>query len=222
MFSNIHEAWNKDPVKEMTSRLNSGEFKNEDDFTNVFKFKDHNNNINTQNSFATHKPTQIGDTDINTVSLKLSDLNVPSKKNLGLSSDNALSLSTYTGPSARKSSKMTNYDFLNSDEHSVFDSVSQSPYFDTKCSYSIKHLKKCGKCYRALLKVIEKKIKKRIDDVVIDLKFKQIQSQHLNATTQPSNTNFNMTDSWKETLIIVLGAIITMFLIFLIVRSIWR
>ena len=226
MFSNIHEAWSKDPVKEMTSRLNRGDFKNDNEFVNAFKFKDHNNDFNGQSI----KPTNDRSSrEIPTTSLKEKD-NQHSSRSIDLSSitspNNTLSLSTYSDASSYapvdfKRNKKMKYDFMNSESES---------FTDSKCSYSIKHLKKCGKCYRSLIKLIEKKIKKKMDDVIIDMKFKQLQTQHLSSqpmTSQqlqsaPTVSTPIMSESWKETLIIVMGAIITLFLIFLIVKSLWK
>jgi hypothetical protein len=210
MFSNIHEAWNKDPVKEMTDRLNRGEFKSEPDLVNAFKFKDHNNNLNGQSCGGNKASPPVRDS-VKSISLQDS---------LKLeSSDPMLSLSTYSAPESLYApvnfkKKHMDYDLLTSET----DTMSLT---DSKCSYSIKHLRKCGRCYRSLIKLVEKKIKKRIDDAVIDMKFKQLQSQHLTAAPQPAPTTI-VSDSWKETLIIVFGAVITMFLIFLIVRSLWK
>jgi hypothetical protein len=216
MFSNIQEAWSQDPVKEMTSRLNRGEFKTENDFANSFKFKDHNNNTNNN-----HCGMRTNESDkINITSTALKD-------SIRSANDQTLSLTTsYPGmdsyaPVNFKKNRKTDYNFLSSDENSMFGSDSA---YDSKCSYSVKHLKKCGKCYRALMKLVEKKIKKKIDDVVIDMKFKQLQTQHINNQPQQSttSTNTSMSDSWKEILILVFGIIITMFLLFLIARSLWK
>jgi hypothetical protein len=213
MFSNIHEAWNKDPVKEMTDRLNRGEFKSEPDLVNAFKFKDHNNNINSQSCGGSKSPP-----------VRDSGKSISLQDSLKLeSSDPMLSLSTYSAPESLYApvnfkKKHMDYDLLTSEtDRMSLDTMSMT---DSKCSYSIKHLRKCGRCYRSLIKLVEKKIKKRIDDAVIDMKFKQLQSQHL-AAPQPAPTTI-VSDSWKETLIIVFGAVITMFLIFLIVRSLWK
>jgi hypothetical protein len=217
MFSNIHEAWNKDPVKEMTDRLSRGEFKSEPDIVNAFKFKDHNNNLNSQSCGGNKSPaTSVKD------SIKSISLHDSLKLESSLSNDSRdpmLSLSTYSAPESLYApvnfkKKHMDYDLLTSET----DGLSMT---DSKCSYSIKHLRKCGRCYRSLIKLVEKKIKKRIDDAVIDMKFKQLQSQHLTAAPQPAPTTV-VSDSWKETLIIVFGAVITMFLIFLIVRSLWK
>lgn len=220
MFSNIHEAWSKDPVKEMTDRLSKGDFKNENEFANAFKFKDHNNHINGQ-AVRSAQETNTTTTSLRDhhQSIDLSSLTPDLRRDHSL--DNTLSLSTYSdissyAPVDFKRNKKMRYDFLDSESE---------PFSDSRCSYSIKHLKKCGKCYRSLIKLIEKKIKKKMDDVIIDMKFKQLQTQHLAsppALPAPIISTPIMSDSWKETLIIVMGAIITLFLIFLIVKSLWK
>lgn len=65
---------------------------------------------------------------------------------------------------------------------------------DKICNLHIKHIKKCQKCYSKIKKIINMKEK---------------------------NNNFiPISDSWKETLIIICGAVIALFLIFLISKSI--
>src|SRR5579872_2672385 len=147
MFSNIHEAWNKDPVKEMTDRLNRGEFKNEPDFANAFKFKDHNNNMNNLSCGGNRSPSTPTKDSVKSISLQDS---------LKLeSSDPMLSLSTYSAPESLYApvnfkKKHMDYDLLTSETDGM--SLDGLSITDSKCSYSIKHLRKCGRCYRSLIK----------------------------------------------------------------------
>lgn len=64
---------------------------------------------------------------------------------------------------------------------------------DTECALNIDHLKNCSHCYSKIKKLIDEKANKK---------------------------NSFLSDSWKETLIIVLGAIIALFLIVMIIKSI--
>jgi len=64
---------------------------------------------------------------------------------------------------------------------------------DTECALNIDHLKNCSHCYSKIKKLIDEKANKK---------------------------NSFLSDSWKETLIIVLGAIIALFLIVMIFKSI--
>ena len=50
MYSNISEAWENDPVKEMTNKLSSGIVKTYPERSEVFNFKNHNNNSNSNNN----------------------------------------------------------------------------------------------------------------------------------------------------------------------------
>jgi len=71
-------------------------------------------------------------------------------------------------------------------------------YDDTECVFNVEHLKNCNKCYSKVKKLIDSKVSNKIKDKKKDF----------------------LSDSWKETLIIICGAIIALFLIFLISKSI--
>jgi hypothetical protein len=85
---------------------------------------------------------------------------------------------------------------------------------NSKCFYSMKHLKKCDKCHYKLKALINSKVNKKFDEMILKSKMKQL--QNATAHTQPYVPK---SDSWKETLIIVVGAIIAIFIIFILVKS---
>lgn len=84
------------------------------------------------------------------------------------------------------------------------------------CMYSIKHLKNCDQCYNRLKKLINDKIDKKFDEIMLDYKLKQIQ----NATTNTQSTL--TTQSGKEILLVVIGIVIALIIIFLIIKAIHK
>ena len=89
---------------------------------------------------------------------------------------------------------------------------------DSKCSYSVRHLSKCRKCYKQLNKLINKKVKEKINDIILDDKLKQLQHNYIPSPNQQLGTT-GLSDTWKETLIIIVGAVIAIFIIFLTTKS---
>ncbi|AGF85386.1 hypothetical protein QJ854_gp396 [Moumouvirus goulette] len=217
MFSNmtdVTEAWERDPVKEMTKKINNGNFDaNRDKNKTIYKFKNDSKDLN---------------------SLSLSD-------NYSLSSRNSLSfknspkisldsdISSVLPSNFSKHGARLKNNILNLSEIINSDSSFTENGFDTKCEHSIKHIKKCNKCYDQLKKIVDNKVSKKMDEIILDNKLKQIQAFTPNLTQQnnPQNNPQNNhsiinTDSWKETLVIVVGVIIALFIIFLIIKAICK
>ena len=195
MFSNITEAWNNDPVKEMTNKLINSD---------VFNFKEQGNKAN---QLRCPGMTKCEDTDNSRTDNSRMDSLSLSDNSISLLSENSLN-SDY--------SSFAPVDFTYNRKAFSSDASEGNP----QCSYSIRHLKKCGRCYHRLKKLIDRKIKKKFDDIMLDEKMRQIQSaNHVPVPAYQPLGSFGLSDAWKETLIIIIGAIIALFIIFLIVRS---
>jgi len=63
------------------------------------------------------------------------------------------------------------------------------------------HLKNCNYCYAKMKKIIDRKVQQKLRE------------------STSLNVNPGITDSWKDTLIIVAGAVIVIFILFLISRN---
>ncbi|XWV26415.1 hypothetical protein QJ857_gp0654 [Tupanvirus soda lake] len=225
MFSNITEAWNFDPVKEMTDKLSKGAFRANTDQSEIFNFKSQSNNINQ---------TKVNNAKTNDI-ISLSDGN-----SLSLLSENTTGINTldsdfgsfapvnfdkYSNKKKQNKNKYSKrYDSISSDSDlSSTDSLEES-----RCNYSVKHLKKCDRCYDRLKKLVNTKVNRKFDEIILDTKMKQLQNvtapqfpilQQPQSQPYIQNTPNSNSDSWKETLIIVIGAIIAIFIIFLIVKA---
>lgn len=206
MFSNISEAWNNDPVKEMSNRLSKGSFTTNTDRNKIFDFrkKEEKKRSNYQLS------------DPNSLSLFSNGNHSGSDSEFDISSDlsidqhsllNQKENSLYSIPYAPVNFTRSKTNHRQNDTDTIVDS---------RCNYSIKHLEKCDRCYDKLKKLINTRVNRKFDELMLDSKLKQLQNIPL--STQMFQPN-NHSDSWKETLIIVIGAIIAIFIIFLIVKA---
>lgn len=158
MYSNIIEAWNKDPVKEMTNKLSK------------------NRKFLSLSSTDSEKPIKKS---IDSLSLSdIGSLSILSEKRNDLPEKSIL-----------KSSK-------NSSENSI-------------CSNTISHLKSCDTCNHRIKQMIDDKVKKKFDELILDNKLKELQN---------SKFSNEKSISWKEILIIVGGIIIILLIIFLIIK----
>uniref|UniRef100_A0A6C0LRX2 Uncharacterized protein n=1 Tax=viral metagenome TaxID=1070528 RepID=A0A6C0LRX2_9ZZZZ len=199
MFSSISEAWDHDPVMEITNKLKNDTFSDRND---MYKFKKQKYNLNSLQCRGQSKDNQI-------TSLSLSDGIFHSS----LDKSEDIDLDSLTGFNAPIN--FSDHRLKKSDNFSDFDTVGNS-----KCSFSVKHLKKCPRCYHKLKEMINKKVDSKTKDLILDYKMKQVQnnkSQFSNMT----NTQSELSESFKETLIILIGAFIALLLIFLITKSLF-
>lgn len=222
MFSNIAEAWKYDPVKEMSTKLSKGAFSKQNEHSNIFNFKDRKNKDIV--SLSDDSLSLISENTIGSDNFRTQRKN-PLK---GVYNDieygpfAPANLDKYPEKSKKpyrksKHPSITSLSNINSTESDLFDSVDES-----KCSYSVKHLNKCDRCYYKLKRMIDNKVNKKFDDMVLTNKMQQLQTNNVVTPVQPTQNNSGMSDSWKETLIIVIGAIIAIFIIFLIVKSLGK
>lgn len=169
MFSNITEAWNNDPVKEITNKLNNS--------TNeTISLSDNTISISSNNSLK-------------------NDLFPIDKDYKILSKNNPIEYDT------DKSIDLT-------------DSIINQKKFDTNYTHNYKHLKKCDNCYNYIMNLIDTQINKRMNDIILNEKLKQLKLYENNSK------NNIISHSWKDTLIIVSGIIIVIIVILLIFKTI--
>ena len=226
MFSSIKEAWDKDPVKDMTRRLKQGEFtsppksplsRRDPDRRDL----DSESSIQSLN-LSSDMNGDHSDSDDNYASISFGGLKSQSKK---FKSPFKPSMKTSKQSMKRSSKRQSPHLFEMTDDSDESDYDETDQGMTSECGYSMRHLKKCGQCYRKLMKLIDKKVKRKNDDFIFDTKMRQIQSQTPSSSQLSNNNNnnqpfINTNDSFKETLIIVSGAIIVIFIIFLITKSV--
>jgi hypothetical protein len=258
-FSNITDAWNHDPVKEMTDKLSKGAFRTNTDQSEIFNLKNQSNNIN-QNRVNQNKVNQnkVNQNKVTNIVPKSKDfLSLSDGNSLSLLSENTLGTNTiesdfgsfapvnfdkYTTKKKYQSKKKHNKYYDNANDDSDLSSDLSSDFAqNSRCNYSVKHLKKCDRCYDKLKKLVNTKVNQKFDEMILDTKMKQLQNasippthiihpqmqpqiqplmqQQIQPQMQPANLHPQKSDSWKELLIIVVGAIIAIFIVFLIVKA---
>ena len=169
MFSNITEAWNNDPVKEITNKLKNN---------------------------STNETINLSD---NTISI---------------SSDNSLKNDLFPIDKNYKILPKNSPIKYTDKSIDLTDSIFSQENFDTNCTHNYKHLKKCNGCYNYIMNLIDTKVNKRIDDIILNEKLKQLKLY------ENSSKNNIISHSWKDTLIIVSGIIIVIIVILLIFKTI--
>lgn len=178
MFSSIKEAWNNDPVKEMTRRINTNNIPERSQRESIYKFTDN--------------PTY---------------------------SDGGISLMSEDLVNITANDKLKNNN-LSIDFSEFADTSIITP--QNKCAMSKNHLSQCTDCSNKLNKIIDKKIKQKMNLLLLELNLKQNESRF--DLMKYSNTSLNnkiaLPESWKETLILMISILIVIYLICLITKSI--
>lgn len=208
MFSHINEAWDRDPVKEITNKLSTGDFRKISDHDKIFDFKNKQQN---------NAEDIINFSDMNSISLMSEKYNPQKKENIDISPFASVNFDKYAG-------KKKSFDrYIDSDNN-----YSENDFFRTyqnkkhsNCNFSIRHLEKCDRCYDNLKYLIDSKINKKFDELMLDSKLKQIQSISENKNQSNNTNNYNSTQNSQIhlTLIIVIGVIIALLILFLIVKA---
>lgn len=75
---------------------------------------------------------------------------------------------------------------------------------DNKCSFSIKHLSKCWDCKNKLKIIVDKKIKSRMDEIILNNKMDDLKKMYVSSPPTPNNTNI-ITDNYKELIVLFIG-----------------
>ena len=208
MFSNITEAWHHNPVNEMTNKLKNGSFQDKTSQTNLYNFKQKQK---SNQSKCTTNLINLSDTSLNLLSeTEKTDQSLYSP--IKFSKDN-------------KSMQSMDFDEFETGTNSEV----LTPLFDksdTRCTYNVRHLSKCKYCHKQLNKLINRKVKEKISDILLYDRLNQIKT--LNTNSNKKNYRIpesdlslirGLSDTWKETLIIIVGAVIAIFIIYLATKS---
>jgi len=217
MFSSINEAWNNNPVKEITNKLTAGSFnKTQPDHTNIYNFKSNLSDLSD--------PSAASDSGINLLS---EDMSVGQNMQTSFrsyspvkfkSKSKSKSMPKSKSKSILKPAPISSVDFSEFETSGPTDTTPANA-FDSRCSYSVKHLDKCARCTAQLNKLINKKVKEKINDIFLDINMTQLKMNNINQPPPQVAPPTTISDSWKETLIIMVGAVIAIFIIFLITKS---
>ncbi len=227
MFSNISEAWSNDPVKEMSNKLSNGGFPEHTQRAEIYQFK--NSDIKNKSNDKNKNKIDIDDISLSNNSISLTDgfFNKKFKSN-------------YSGPApvnfrkgdSKRINAFNDYDL--SDDNLADTDYNLKCGHGTKCNYRVNHLNNCDRCYKKLKKMIDSKVEKKFNEMILEDKLKQLQQQiltlpnnQLNPSSQPNpasqpnpTSQLINTNNWKEILIIVIGLIVVMLVIFLTVKII--
>ena len=194
MYSNISEVWPNEHINEIPNKLPDRKI--------------------IANSATDKIPESQKKVD-------LSEINSTSFMSDNLLPDNLLSdysLSEFGSYAPAKFDKYQSFDKLKK-KYKYAKTQDNDPHIPstTACNH-VTHMKKCDQCYDNLKNLINSKVSKKFDELMLDYKLKQLQNinQPKKSTEQYSNSR------WKETLIIISGVIIAMFIIFLIIKSIHK
>lgn len=248
MFSNINEAWNNDPVKEISDKLSNGYF-SDVNISDTFKINLNKNSLN---------PIQVSGIAENAEYPLKRQVNQKSKQNndiISLTDNNSISLSEYTDNSSepdyfdktrqrnhiRKKQELNNHPqkrrqeivHTYTDDSDTINSVNTSDFFnESKCNHSMKHFKNCNRCCDKIKKLVNIQVNEKLDEIILDNKLKQLQTMPIQAMPlQQTTGNINCpaskdnsvtSDLWKNVLIITIGIIVVLILIFLIVKTIYK
>ncbi len=103
-------------------------------------------------------------------------------------------------------------------KYHTMDNTDSDFHLNGKCGHNIDHIKQCDRCYDNLKELINSRVSKKVDELMLDYKLKQLQNM-VPPIQQPAITK---NDSWKETLIIIVGILIALLIIFLIIKSVYK
>jgi len=212
MFSSIADAWNNNPVTEMSQKLSKGSFKQSTD--------NHMYKLSEDSLSFSDAPLSLGTDDI------------------GMSRDRSTLMSISPTPEAQTLRRLLDDDILTIDMGEFANSLESSDGVnltttpiqkngsigDSRCSFSVKHLSKCDRCYRRLNRLINKKVKEKVNEYFVEANMKKLatintQLNQSNALRYPeADRSPLLSESLKETLIIVFGGVIALVIIYLIVK----
>jgi hypothetical protein len=123
--------------------------------------------------------------------------------NFSSPSINLSELSINTTPYKKKFFKQNNFS-------DAFDTPDFTEREELGCASVTDHLRKCDRCYAQFKKMIDRKVNDKLHDVMLFSNFNR---------QSTSTTDTQSSDSWKETLIIVVGVVIVIFILYLITKS---
>ena len=243
-----------DPVKEMTRQLSSGAFDTNTELGEIFDFKNQKKKNSLTKYPTTKYPITKYPVTKNSQQFPKSDdgINLSDINSISLLSDDALlDYNSYFGTYApadfdqynnnrSKNNRKHNRGFSNNgmdNKYMISDNTfSDNAFFSdntfsdfphsSKCMFSFRHLKTCFHCHDKMKHLIDIKVNKRIDEIILENKIKQLQNIPFSMISQPTlnsrNNNNSKSESYKETLIIVVGALIALIILFIIVKIIHK
>lgn len=234
MYSNISEAWSHDPMKEISHQL-SKSLEDNNKHAEIFNFKNHTNTIN-QNSIKSIPQDNLSDD--NSLSLASHSYN-PTYKTMFDNIDNTDNtdntdisdvIGSYAPVTFGAGKKKKAFDRFIDDDIDYLDSDSDETVFDkklrnSKCNYTVKHLKRCSRCYDKMKLLVNSKVQKKLDEMILDNKIKQIQNMSIPASVPPLNIAQPQPQSLTyhiSTPIFIVSVIIAIILILLIIKMITK
>lgn len=228
MFSTITEAWNNNPVNEITTKLTNGSFQDKDSYASIYDFKQKQH---TNHRKCTTDLINLSDTSLNLLSENSVDTDRSTYSPIKLSKTKSKSKSNSNSGLHTRSIDFSEFETddtgtdTNTDTDTDSTNLSNIAMRDSRCTYSVRHLSKCKKCSRQLNRLINKKVHAQIDDILLNDKLNQVKkinmSKQADLDLTPTQIS-GLSETWKETLIIVVGAIIAIFIIYLATRSFYR
>jgi hypothetical protein len=226
MYSNIEEAWSANPIKEMEKKLQGRESLNDlqpritvpeaqhslptqastvgINVNNETEMPQRSKQTTSESSFNPFSETEKYDPTFSPYATVISET---MRKNKMLAKSKLAKKVTIDDTSDTMDT-LSDLDLSSS----VNSETSPKRKNQDPCRYSAKHMKTCSKCNKKLKKIINRRIKSKADDIILEYHRNQ---NRIPPPQEKSNSN----DSLKETLILVGGALIALFIIFLIART---
>ena len=205
MFSGINEAWNNDPVKDITKKMSNGSFSKPPDIVRALNVKNQTNDVNNNR--------------INKKNRKNRE-NIEAYTSISLSDDDEITDASISLYSTCKSDAYT--PLASTRDLSPMDirySNNKSTKRDSGCNFNHRHLSKCTECRGQLKRMISSNIEKKMKDILLELKLKELHIYgNKNNSDDTKQTHF-FNDNWKEVAILVMGSIIALLIVYLIVKS---
>lgn len=102
------------------------------------------------------------------------------------------------------------------------DSIMNSIKLDSlQCSHNLAHVRKCNKCNKKIKRLVNLKVNERIDDILLERKLNQLRNLSTIKTNDTQKID-NVSNTWKELLVIMVGCILLVFVFLIIFKSLIR
>lgn len=249
MFSNINEAWNHDPIKEITDKISQDRFRTKSSQNNESISANRSDIIlpdlnNTDNDYV--GTVSLGDSydpydPYDTYDSHESQSYDPSETtSLRILSNTPHGTSKYKHYPNRiqsrhennRSYRPRNYRrrISRTDLFRKKDKLKTSPYY-SYCSHCLEHFDSCYLCNDKIQNLIDSKVSQKLDNLILENKIKHMQSQSSNQTSDQSQVNTNSTSTierftiesaWKDIIIIALIIVVMFLIIFVIIKVVNR
>lgn len=191
MYSNIGDAWapTYDPSIIKNDNISSQIPQGTKIKNSVFENKDEIFNFKNPHNKFINTESSLGPYNLSELKLSLDNM-------------------SSTFPKEKKKSKVS-FAGLTSDSDNI----------PSKCVNTVAHLETCKKCYDQLKNLMNSKISKKMDEIILDQKLKQLQMPNLNQSqTQLTSNNSLIQFNTKDILLIVMGIIIIILLVVLLFK----